>query len=200
MKRKWALQRCNPSEIIGVTKKEGVFTPFFIFVIMKYKILLFLLVLFTQYANGQLRIIRHQDDMTDNVYYYPSEGFIIKSTDGESAFRVSLNVKSKNDVLIEDGLSLKVVNVGSCYENNKVTFLFENGEKFTLTSWNKFNCEGDCYFEMTDSNWDLMKSQKVTKVRFENGRSYESLTGEVETKDYFIKLNALMIENKYEKE
>jgi hypothetical protein len=53
---------------------------------------------------------------------------------------------------------------------------------------------------MTDSNWDLMKSQKVTKVRFENGRSYESLTGEVETKDYFIKLNALMIENKYEKE
>jgi hypothetical protein len=29
MKRKWAMQRCNPSEIVSVTKKERGVNPFF---------------------------------------------------------------------------------------------------------------------------------------------------------------------------
>lgn len=199
MKRKWAMQRCNPSEIISVTKKEGSVYSLFIFVIMKYKILLaFLLIMFTQYSNAQLRIIRHQDEMTDKVYFYASEGIVIKSEDGESAFRVQLSMKEKNDKLSESGLILKVVNVGTCYENNKLTMLFENGEKFTIVSWNKFNCEGDVYYEISSSNWELMTTQKVNKIRFENGRSYENLTGEVEDKTYFITLGKLILENKYE--
>jgi hypothetical protein len=156
--------------------------------------------LFATQIQAQLRIIRHQDEMTDNVYYFASEGFVIKSEDGKSGFRVSLGVKEKNGNLIEDGLNLKVVNVGGCYENNKLIILFQNGEKSNLLSWNKFNCEGDVYFEINDKTEELLKTQKVTKVRFENGRSYESLTGEVEDQEYFIKLFGLIQENKFEKE
>jgi len=164
------------------------------------KTMLIVGILFATQIQAQLRIIRHQDEMTDDVYYYPSEGFVIKSEDGQSGFRVSLGVKEKNGKLIEDGLNLKVVNVGSCYENNKITILFENGEKSNLLSWNKFNCEGKVYFEINDKTEELLKTQKVTKVRFENGRSYESLTGEVEDQEYFIKLFGMIQENKFEKE
>lgn len=156
--------------------------------------------LFATQIQAQLRIIRHQDEMTDDVFYYSSEGIVIKSEDGASGFRVSLGVKEKNGNLQEDGLNVKVVGVGSCFENNKLIVLFENGEKSTMLSWNKFNCEGKAYFEINDKTEELFKTQKVTKIRFENGRSYESLTGEVDKPEYFITLFNLIGENKFEKE
>jgi len=162
------------------------------------KLIFIVATLFATTTQGQLSIIRHQDEMTDKVYYFPNEGIVIKSSDGESGFRVRLSIKEKNDVLQQDGLTIKAVNIGSCYENNKLTMLFENGEKFTIVSWNKFNCDGDVYFEVSNKNWELLKSQKLVKMRFENGRTYDSLTGEVETQDYFIVYNNLMNEKKYE--
>jgi hypothetical protein len=162
------------------------------------KLIFIVATLFATTTQGQLSIIRHQDEMTDKVYYFPSEGIVIKSSDGESGFRVRLSIKEKNDALQQDGLTIKAVNIGSCYENNKLTMLFENGEKFTIVSWNKFNCDGDVYFEVSNKNWELLKSQKLVKMRFENGRTYDSLTGEVETQDYFIVYNNLMNEKKYE--
>jgi len=162
------------------------------------KLIFIVATLFATTTQGQLSIIRHQDEMTDKVYYFPSEGIVIKSSDGESGFRVRLSIKEKNDALQQDGLTIKAVNIGSCYENNKLTMLFENGEKFTIVSWNKFNCDGDVYFEVSNKNWELLKSQKLVKMRFENGRTYDSLTGDVETQDYFIVYNNLMNEKKYE--
>ncbi len=168
---------------------------------MKYKLLLSIILgICTQYSFAQLSIVRHQDEMTDKVYFFASEGIVIKSEDGQSGFRVQLSIGEKNGKLNESGLIVKVVNIGTCYENNKLTILFENGEKFTVVSWNEFNCEGDAYFEISKSNWELMQTQKVKKIRFENGRSFESFTGEVEDKDYFITLGKLIIENKYESE
>lgn len=156
--------------------------------------------LFATQIQAQLRIIRHQDEMTDDVFYYSSEGVVIKSEDGASGFRVSLGVKEKSGNLQEDGLNVKVVGVGSCFENNKLILLFENGEKSTMLSWNKFNCEGNAYFHIHAKDLDLLKTQKIKKIRFENGRSYESLTGEVENAEYFMTLFKLISENKFEKE
>lgn len=164
------------------------------------KLIFIVATLFATQMQSQVSIVRHQDEMTDKVYYLPSEGIVIKSENGESGFRVRLTIKEKNGELSQDGLIIKAVNIGSCYENNKLTMLFENGEKFTIASWNKFNCDGDVYFSIPNKNWELLKSQKLMKMRFENGRTYDSLTGEVEAEDqeHFILLNKQMEEGKYE--
>ena len=147
---------------------------------------------------SQVSIVRHQDEMTDKVYFFTKKGIVIKSTDAQSGFRVELSIQEKNGELSQDGLIVKAVNIGSCYEDNKLTMLFENGEKFTIVSWNKFNCDGDIYFSIPNKNWELMQSQKLMKMRFENGRTYDSLTGEVDDKEHFISLNKQMEEGKYE--
>jgi hypothetical protein len=164
------------------------------------KSIFILAMLFATQIQGQLKIVRHQDEMTDKVYYYPNEGIVVKSEDGESGFRVHLSIKEEKSVLIPNDIVIKAVNIGSCYENNKLTFLFENGEKVTLGSWNKFNCEGNAYFEIPKKDLELFKSQKLMKMRFENGRTYDSLTGEVDDKEYFTTLFNLMNQNKYETE
>jgi hypothetical protein len=156
--------------------------------------------LFATQIKSQLVIIRHQEEMTDKVYFFASEGMVIKSEDGESGFRISLGIKEKNSQLKDNGINIKAVNIGSCYENNKLIILFENGEKINLVSWNKFNCEGNAYFEITDPQKELLISQKVKKIRFENGRSFENLTGEATNPEYFITLFNLMSQNKYENE
>jgi hypothetical protein len=162
------------------------------------KLIFIVATLFATQMQSQVSILRHQDEMTDKVYYLPSEGIVIKSESGESGFRVRLSIKEKNGTLSQDGLIIKAVNIGGCYENNKLTMLFENGDKFTIVSWNKFNCDGDVYFEISNKNWELLKSQKLMKMRFENGRTYDSLTGEVDDQEHFILLNKLMEEGKYE--
>lgn len=162
------------------------------------KLIFIVATLFATQMQSQVSIVRHQDEMTDKVYYLPSEGIVIKSENGESGFRVRLSIKEKNGEFSQDGLVIKAVNIGGCYENNKLTMLFENGEKFTIGSWNKFNCDGDVYFDVPNKNWELLKSQKLMKMRFENGRTYDSLTGEVDDKEHFILLNKQMEEGKYE--
>lgn len=162
------------------------------------KLIFIVAVLFATQMQSQVSIVRHQDEMTDKVYYFTKKGIVIKSADAKSGFRVELSIQEKNGELSQDGLIVKAVNIGSCYEDNKLTMLFENGEKFTIVSWNKFNCDGDIYFSIPNKNWELMQSQKLVKMRFENGRTYDSLTGEVEDKDYFILLNKQMEEGKYE--
>ena len=157
-------------------------------------------ILFATQIKSQLVIIRHQEEMTDQVYFFPSEGMVIKSEDETSGFRISLGIKEKNSQLKDNGINIKAVNIGSCYENNKLIILFENGEKINLVSWNKFNCEGNAYFDITDQQRELLINQKVKKIRFENGRSFENLTGEATNPEYFITLFNLMSQNKYENE
>jgi len=70
----------------------------------------------------------------------------------------------------------KNVNIGSCDQNDSLIFLFDDETKITITSWNKFNCDGKAYFSLTDNEYDMLKSKKVTAIRFKNGYSYESLT------------------------
>jgi hypothetical protein len=156
--------------------------------------------LFATQIQAQLRIIRHQDEMTDKVYYYPSDQFVVKSEDGESGFFVMLSLKEEKSRITHSGIIVQSVNIGSCFENDNLIVLFDNGEKSTMLSWNKFNCEGNSYFYIPAKDLELFKTQKIKKVRFENGRSHESLTGEVENTEYFITLFKLMAENKFEKE
>jgi hypothetical protein len=83
-----------------------------------------------------------------------------------------------------------MVGIGTCNENDEIIILFENGEKITKKSWKKFNCNGEAYFNLTDKEIDLLKKIPMSKIRMSNGRSYDSYTGDVKTKDkrYFIQL------------
>jgi hypothetical protein len=55
-------------------------------------------------------------------------------------------------------------------------FLFEDDTKLQITSWNKFNCEGKAYFNLTESDLDLLKAKNITAIRFNNGYTSNSLT------------------------
>jgi hypothetical protein len=78
--------------------------------------------------------------------------------------------------MVQNGLIVKNVGIGNCDENDEMIFLFEDGTKITITSWNKFNCEGKVYFDLSNNELDMLKSKNVTAIRFKNGYSSDSLT------------------------
>lgn len=131
-----------------------------------------------------------KDKMTDKEYYFPEKKLICSNPEKTKGFTISPNFVAKNGVLKNNGFMCKNVNIGTCDENDSLIFLFEDDTKITLTSWNKFNCEGNVYFNFTDSQLAELSAKKVTTIRFNNGRSYESLTYSLkeEQKDYFIRV------------
>ena len=87
-------------------------------------------------------------------------------------------------------LAIKAVNFSGCNENDELIFLFESGERLAIRSWNKFNCEGKAYYSLDKEQINLLNSNKISKIRFTSGKSFDSVTGEPSMSDYFIKLFA----------
>ncbi len=151
-------------------------------------VLLVSLSVFSQSANPF--IIEHcKDKMTDKEYYFAEKKIICANPEKTKGFTVIPNFKADNGEMVNNGFMCKNVNIGSCDENDSLIILFEDETKITLTSWNKFNCDGNAYFNFTNSQLKDLSTKKVNIVRFSNGRSYESLTVELkeEQKDYFIR-------------
>mgnify|MGYP007072230169 FL=1 len=109
--------------------------------------------------------------------------------DGEQGFRVDGSWEYNSSIPIFKGISSKVVGLGSCVENVQVIILFENGKKIEKTSWNKFNCEGNAWYNFTQSEIAQLKTLSISKIRFTNGRNYESMTVDFSEPNYFIDLN-----------
>ena len=127
--------------------------------------------------------------MTDKEYYFPQRKLICANTEKTKGFTISPNFKSADGKIVNNGFMCKNVNIGSCDEKDNLIILFEDDTKITLTSWNKFNCDGNAYFNFTDSELSELSTKKVTTIRFSNGRSYESLTVPLkeDQKDYFVR-------------
>ena len=139
---------------------------------------------------AQLTVTETKDEMTDKSYYSVSEGLECIGT--KEGFRIDVNIKEKNGKLDARMFILSMAGLGSCNENNGLIILFDNGEKLKLTSWNKFNCKGTSYFDLSTQAIAKLKKNTISKIRFTNGSSYKSYTHEVEQKSYFIELyNAL---------
>lgn len=135
-------------------------------------------------------IIEHcKDKMTDKEYYFPQKKLICANTEKTKGFTISPNFKSADGKIVNNGFMCKNVNIGSCDEKDNLIILFEDDTKITLTSWNKFNCDGNAYFDFTDSDLVGLSTKKVNSIRFSNGYSYESLTIslKLDQKDYFVK-------------
>lgn len=129
------------------------------------------------------------DKMTDKEYYFAQKKLICANADKTKGFTITPNFRAKGGAYDNSGFLCKNVNIGNCDENDSLIILFEDDTKITLTSWNKFNCEGDVYFNLTDDEINELSIKKVKSIRFSNGYSYESLTVSMkeDQKNYFVR-------------
>jgi hypothetical protein len=145
-------------------------------------------------------VIKSSDEMSGKTYIYGSKNLVITNDTKEKGFIV--------DTYIDDNLSLRMITVvmvgiGNCNENDEIIILFENGEKITKKSWKSWNCDGEAYFNITELEMEMLRTLPMAKIRMTNGISYDSYTGDVIVKDkrYFMQLlyaldNKLILENK----
>lgn len=137
-------------------------------------------------------ILKSVDDMTDKTYYFPTFKIPLINKTENQGLGISAFIDEKeydNSIYIKD-LDVKSINVGGCVEKSEIIFLFEDGSKINLISWNKFNCDGNSWFEIGDSDAEVLATKELRKVKFINGRSYDSFTLEVPAnrRRYFIQL------------
>lgn len=132
-------------------------------------------------------VIKETDEMSGKTSLYSNRKFVVSNSESTKGFTVDLFINEDSSF---NDLFVTMVNIGSCNENDEIIILFENGEKITAKSWKKFNCEGECYFKLTASDIQLLRTQPMSKIRMTNGRTFDSFTGDVKKKDkrYFIQL------------
>jgi hypothetical protein len=134
-------------------------------------------------------IINHcKDKMTDKEYYLVEYKLICSNAEKTKGFTITPSFKAVNGVMVNNGFICKNVNIGNCDEKDSLIFLFDDDSKMTITQWNKFNCQGNVYFDLTDSELKQLSTKKVNAIRFTNGSTYDSLTYSLQNseKDYFI--------------
>jgi hypothetical protein len=137
-------------------------------------------------------IIKSVDDMSDKVYHFPTFKIPLIDKVENQGLGISAFIDEKeydNSIYIKD-LDVKSINVGGCVEKSEMIFLFEDGTKINFLSWNKFNCDGNSWFEISETNADVLATKELIKVKFINGRGYDSFTMEVpkNRRRYFIQL------------
>lgn len=151
------------------------------------KNLLITLLTFTFFSTGFAQTLtKIVDEMSDKVYWSDDGQVFIEN---DAGFRIECAWKYNSPDPVFDGIMAKVVGLGSCVENVEMIVLFDNGEKITKTSWNKFNCEGNAWYNLRENEINLFKTTSINKIRFTNGRTYDSITGTLEIPDYFITIN-----------
>jgi hypothetical protein len=128
------------------------------------------------------------DDMSDDVTYYPSSSVVLSNSQKTKGIRISAFIDEKKGELSIGDISISMVNIGSCVEKNELIIMFEDSSKISLTSWNKFNCEGDAWFRLEDDEVAKLSSLKVKKIKITNGHSYDSYTSLMSSPDYFRQL------------
>ena len=145
-----------------------------------------------------------KDIMTDkeSAIFYES---LLCSEDGKVGFLLTVGLQVKNGKVNYSGIRVNSAGIGSCNEKDQLIFLFEDGTKHSMTSWNEFNCEGNSWFDLygtigkNDEEFKRLNTKKVTHIRFTNGRSYDSFTYTLkpDEQEYFIKCLELI--NQYNK-
>lgn len=133
-------------------------------------------------------VIEHcKDKMTDVEYYLSSKKLIGANVEKTRGFTITPNFKSVDGKIEPNGLMLFNANIGSCQEKDQLIILFDDASKITLTSWNKFNCDGNAYYNLTDEEMTSLKTKLITTIRFINGYKYETFTYTLKKleKDFF---------------
>ena len=133
---------------------------------MKKLIFTLTMILTFNLSNAQ-KITKFVDEMSEEVYWYDS-GIILTTEDGERGIKLNWNFDSKSiDKPIVKSIGARVVGF-SCLEDSKLIFLFEDGQKFTIKSWNKFNCDGNAWFNLSSEQKRLLSTVPLKKVQYTN--------------------------------
>tara|TARA_B100000459_G_C8516413_1_gene174227 strand:- start:8 stop:652 length:645 start_codon:yes stop_codon:yes gene_type:complete len=145
----------------------------------------------TTLSDDEFFIGRHVDDMTDKVTLYGSKRLVIRDPeDSKMAFAVYYSFKGTgaNDVKIS-GINVKIVGM-TCVENVALLFLFDDGSKLQIKSWNKFNCKGNAWYTVSLKQLNILATKKIKKIRVQDGKSYKTITKELDAPDksYFINM------------
>jgi hypothetical protein len=136
-------------------------------------------------------VIEHcKDKMTEKEYYFAEKKFIGANPEKTKGFTITPMFKTDKGTMINNGFACKNVNIGGCDENDTLIFLFEDDSKMTLTAWNKFNCDGNAYFDFNADQLAQLSTKKTNVIRFTNGRTHESLTYSLKDteKDFFVRV------------
>jgi len=109
-----------------------------------------------------LEIIEDCTDLSGNCYIYPNKELIVANAAKDKGFKISADFKRKGTEgnLHLTGLLGTLVNIGGCCEKNELIFLFEDGSKMTLVSWNKFNCEGNAWYSIDAEEAEQLATKK----------------------------------------
>jgi len=163
------------------------------------KVFISLLMALPLLSFSQQCIVKDCDDMTDKCTYYPRHNMIVANETKTIGFTMDARIVEKNDQLSVADIMVLSVNIGNCNENDKLILMLDDSTKLSLVSWNKFNCEGNAWFSVRESDVDRLGSHKILKAYFQNGRSYDSYSATIapEDQDYFVKIIADCRENKF---
>ena len=141
--------------------------------------------------------IYEKDEFTDKETLTVKKGLVI-SNDGKKGLVLYPVFKKVDGIWTYNGFA-GGSNVGTCFENDKIYILFEDGTKMDLTSWRKFNCKGDIGFDLYGTMREKL-SQPIKGIKFQNGQDYssfEKMLVEQNDKNYFVNVfNALDEYNK----
>ena len=86
-------------------------------------------------------------------------------------------------------ITAQLIGLGNCVEDSEMIILFENEEKISISSWNKFNCKGNAYFSLTKKEEQMLKSLPIKTIRVRNGETYKTVTSsDFSNPRYFIQL------------
>lgn len=152
-------------------------------------------------CNGQEYVVEHLiDEITKKEYYVPTEKMFIANKEKTKGFVITPNFKFEQGKLTLQSLIVKSFLNTPCVEKSTLYFLLENDKVITLTSWNKFNCDGTSYFDFTEEDLKSLSESKVKLVRFVNGYEYEEFQNNpsAEKTNLFIRIitNSKIVEVK----
>jgi hypothetical protein len=126
------------------------------------------------FAQDNVKMLYYKDIMTDKEYIYTNEKVLC--FEGEKkGFIVNPRFEFKKGIFSYHGITVKSVGIGSCVENDDLIILFEDNTKVSLKSWNNFNCDSSSYFDLNANQLNNL-TKRIKAIRFQNGRTFESLT------------------------
>ena len=139
-----------------------------------------------------------KDKMTDKEYAFGSKMLICSET-GEKGFKIRISWDNKKGKVSYNSLVVFFLGTGNCNENNELIFLFEDNTKYSLKSWNEWNCNGTSYFDSYHKSFDKLNTKKIKVIRFINGRTLDSYTYTLLEKEqsFFIEAKKAFDENKF---
>lgn len=152
------------------------------------KVILVLTVIATALnVNAQGEIKKQVDEMTDKVSYSIEDQLLLLDNAEDKGFVIDPYIKKVKNKLIVYNLIVQTAGLESCNEDNTLIFLFENGDKLLMKSWNKFNCKSVAYFDVTPEMKKKLSTNTIEKIRFTNGYSHKYYTGTPQS-DYMVNL------------